>query len=743
MNSLMQRKIVELLVQVNIAITSLRLYPPASPMIISAVDKLQQALTALFDESESLVLAEAEKKLLVNGELLDQIDQDRIPVKLFIDMLLRFRVRSLTFERGLESQELKDFLKIIGEMRESNLGEGGIRQVMADSRLPHIYLDQKLYIVKDSDRSIVAGLDVRDEDIIQFLISNNPDAYLDALRLKEMANDPEWIAQIFQKGMDEVLQQKASLSNIQLSENLVRMIGLFEKVMEKMDQDMISLLVGKAFADLDADTISLIMTYDMDHFFNGKLFQDILNHMDEEKFAQVVGVVQIMGNSAVAKTLQDMPAGRKMFERIYSELMTSDKGMKLQQEMDEKQSREKDKRDRHLTELKARIDATLLADDEAFLDDRLMESIPDLVVQSTELEDLESYEELIQYLEKGLFRHEKPIRDRASAALSQVFERLPQDRFATLMDRLSDTLVRWIEMETSATFAYKKICRKLGDQIGEWIAGKLFPRCIPALDVFHLIDAGILARNDTAQAIAAEIIRDLASTERMDILFEAFEAKEEGIRDDAGRILARLGDAPLNRLLDRLRDQTDSDERVRILHLLIEIGSPTIPVIRERLDHHEPWYFLRNLVYVLGRFDSSKSIELLGDFLLHPHEKVRQEALQSIQRVGGQNRGSVLLSALPKVEEPFQSSIVQELGNAKYAPAVPMLLELLKTRPRIQSSIKAELDEKICIALGRIGSREATPLLTEISKQNAFFTIKRYPDRVKAAATKALAAITK
>jgi HEAT repeat protein len=222
-------------------------------------------------------------------------------------------------------------------------------------------------------------------------------------------------------------------------------------------------------------------------------------------------------------------------------------------------------------------------------------------------------------------------------------------------------------------------------------------------------------------------------------VLEAFGDTKEETRTNAGKVLARLGDEPLNLLLDMLRDQKDSAERVRILHLLIEIGQPTIPIIRQRLNHNEPWYFLRNLVYILGRIDSEAGTELLGDFLLHKNEKVREEALKSIQRVGGSQKGAVLLSILPMTrDESFQKSVIEELGVLKYADAVPALIELFKARPLVPSLSRTELEEKICFVLGRIGSPDAVQLLTEVSKPKGFFTFKAYPDKVRNAAARAL-----
>jgi len=737
-----QQKIVELLVLINAAITNQRLYPPASAIITNAIDRLYRALAILFEEIDSIVLAEAEKNILINGETLNQKEMERPPVKAFLEFLLQLKIRSITIERGIEPRELRDFLKIIVDNRDAVLAEGEFQKMIDDRGLPHILVDKKLYIAKDGNRRIVAGLDIKDDDIIQHLTGSNPDIRIDASRLREMANDPEWVSQIFKKGMEQALQQRKLLSDMQLSRNLIHMIGIFEKIVENLDQDMISLFAGKAFANLDSDMISLILTYDIDHFFNGKLFQNILDNMDEEKFGEVVDRIKIMETGLSASPMTESTEGRKTFERTYKRLASSDKGVSLQQKREEKQTREKNEKERQLKTLKEEVETILRNEAESFQNDHLMASLPDLADRSLECGDEESFDALIQHLEKGLLNHEQTVRDRASKAFAQVIERLPQDRQTAVMGRLTDTLVKWIATETLATSAYKKICRSLKDRIANCIDGKHFSGCIPALDIFHRIDAGLLDKNDTAQTIASQIIRDLASPERMDILFEAFDEKEGEIRNDAGKVLARLGDAPLNRLLDLLRDQTDSTERVRILHLLIEIGQPTIPVIRERLDHDEPWYFLRNLVYVLGRINSQTSVELLGSFLRHKHEKVRQEALQSILRIGGNKRGSVLLSALSEVEESFRMSIIQELGNAKYAEAVPVLLELLKARPLLQSPSKTELDERICIALGRIGSQEAVPLLTEISRQKAFFAIKKpYPDKVKAAAAKALTAI--
>jgi hypothetical protein len=96
----------------------------------------------------------------------------------------------------------------------------------------------------------------------------------------------------------------------------------------------------------------------------------------------------------------------------------------------------------------------------------------------------------------------------------------------------------------------------------------------------------------------------------------------------------------------------------------------------------------------------------------------------------------VLLAILNHWTRP-SSHCREELGSLKYGPAVAPLIALLKDRSLIVSSQRAELEEKICLALGRMNAVEAVPILKEIGNAG-FFSMKKYSDKVKTAATKAL-----
>ncbi len=602
----------------------------------------------------------------------------------------------------------------------------------------HIVLDQKIYIAKDSKHQLLAQLDIQDDVIIQYLIGDtDSETDVDAQQLKELAKNAEWLELIFKNGMSQIVNKKDLLPNIQLSENMVRMLSIFDKIIDKMDQDKFVHLIAKSIADLDVDIIGFMLTQSIDQLFNGKLFKEVIDEMDDDKFMQVSEMMGLLAKSKPIAGMESKIAPPQVYDTAYQRLMNSDKGIQIQQRCDEKKIREKDETEKKIHAMKQEIQPILKGNEECFMNNSLMGSVAVIVEELVDHEGFETADAVIERLAEALLSDKQDVRDQASTALVRVIDNLPEERRQDVINKLSTTITKWIELETSSTVAYKKICYRLKDQIVIFIREKQYAECLPMLEVFHLIDYGLLEKNETAQKIASDIIMELSSPEQLDMLFDLYATIKEKEQKDLGRVLSRLGDASLNRLMVILRDHPDSNERVKILHLFIEIGQPVLSIIKSEalLDH--PWFFHRNLAYLIGHIKSPDTIESLQALLMHNNDKVRKEALNSLHIVGGNNEGPVLLSILPMVDDVFKMSIIEMLGKIKYREAIPVLLDIMKTRPFIVSSARIDLEEMICVSFGRIGASEAVPLLTDISKPK-FFSITTYHKKVVNAAAMAL-----
>jgi HEAT repeat protein len=150
---------------------------------------------------------------------------------------------------------------------------------------------------------------------------------------------------------------------------------------------------------------------------------------------------------------------------------------------------------------------------------------------------------------------------------------------------------------------------------------------------------------------------------------------------------------------------------------------------------------LRNMAYILGRIGNETNADILRSLLLHKDKRVNKEALKSLGQIGGNKRGPLLLSFLPQAEGELRINVIEMLGKIRFTEAVPGLLDMLKNKSLIAKDEQISLQEKICNALGTIGSPEAIKTLTEIAESKSFLGLRSYPEEVKHAAERALANI--
>ena len=736
-----QQKAVDTLVTMNTAIKNLRLYPATSAMIVQTVDKLYEAFLEIFANEDSLIFAESERSLLICGDALPQKDQERLAVTAFLDLMLNFGVQRITFEKGMKKEELTAFVDLMSKKPETIRNKGGLQALAAEGRLEHIILNQKVYVASDHGHQVMAGLDIKDDQIIQYLAAAYPEQDIDLERVRDMAKDANWIMRIFQSGMTQIQQNRGSMDNGLLSEHMVRMLGILDKVADEADQDGISQFIGKSIADLDSDLIRLILMQKIQDLFGGNLYQYIVSQIDDAKYEAVTRQMYLPGDDGPADDSQAGTSTMGATKKTYGRLTDAEKEASRSSQVESSFEEQGGQNETQARLLDKQVQQILNAGEDAFSDPLMAVSLPDVIRQLAVRNNQEQTDALIDKVVNGLFSTNPDIRVQAAASLVEIIDDFPVGRQPDLVRNLSKRLIEWVRREETASRSYKIICHRLKDLAQDYIRRGHFADALPVMDVFNRIHAGVLEKNDTVHALASEIISELTSEDLLKILFEEFNTDAKKKRLEAGRALARLGEVPLNRLLDMLREHNDSNERVRILQLVTDIGQMAVPVIRARIKEGEPWYYLRNLAYLLGRVGSEATVNTLEPLLLHNNNRVRQEALKSVHRIGGNESGPLLLSVLPRIDVSFKINVIEMLGILQFAGAVEPLVKELTERPLREPPSRADLEEKICTALGHIGASEAIPALSKVSSSGGFFSVRPYPEKVRNAAGKALAAI--
>ena len=327
-------------------------------------------------------------------------------------------------------------------------------------------------------------------------------------------------------------------------------------------------------------------------------------------------------------------------------------------------------------------------------------------------------------------------------AMHGAIESLPSEEQKDMIKRISVRVAEWIEREKIATPGYKKICNRLQILLQDFISNGYFAEANSIIDVFGRINTGALKKDDEVREVSLEVLRKLASENNIRILFKEDTISERNKTPRyALHILAGFGDIIMNKLLNIIQESNDSKERISVIHVIEEMGQRAIPAIKESFTTYAPWYYLRNLAYILGRIGNETSADILKAFLLHKDKRVRKEAFKSLSLTGGSKRGPLLLSVLPEADQELRINIIEMLGKIRYTEAVDDLLDMLKTKTSMSKDEQIVFQEKICNALGSIGANESIKTLSEIAESKSFLGIRSYAEEVQNAARRALAEI--
>ena len=693
----------DVLVILNTAIKNVRLYPPASSSVSNVIEKLYLSLLDLLLQEEQISFSESEKALLIDGRPLSPKDQERPHTVSLLNLLLALGLKSITFGKGLEKEELFSFIELFSRTPESIQNSGGIKKLLTDQNIVHIVLDQKLYVAMDKDHQFLTGLDITDDQIKNFFIMMHPEMDPNSPQFAEMASDPEALSKAFNTGLSKIMAQKETLTGMQLSENLNNMLSLLDKASGNLNdekRDILSHSVGQALIASDPAMAEQLTKQNTEHLLGGFLLQYLM-----------------------AELMENIPgagSGNDLNTPVATEASGDPKSKLLQ--VAEKFSQR-------------------MQDTRTLLDEGLMAVLPKIIEQLAAQKEQETIENMLEHLVDNLYSKSTEVRLIAVKSLADIIENLPGEHKNQVVEKLSGQIFPWLTNETVFSLGYKRICVILKDTAKNHIEQRQFPDALKYLDAFNAIASDAAGKTADIKNESVEIIGQLACPENIGILLEEIDSPDQQRRENAGRVFTSLGNTAIEDLLDQLRTTTDSNERVQIMHLISTAREKALPLITSRIKKEEPWFYLRNIAYLLGQIGNAQSTRALVPLLYRSNEKLRNEALKSIYRVGGDHRGKILMEAYPSVEEEFKPDIVETMGQSKAADAVPFLMDLLKNKPLIASAARTTLEEKICSALGMIGSPDAIDLLSDITATKSFLGLRAYPEKVKAAAARALMTI--
>ena len=737
---------VALINHINAAITNIRLYPPTSALITNSVQRLNTAFEEVFDQSATLVYAESGKNLLIQGEALAEKIQNKPQVQAFLKMMMDMGIKSLSFEQGLTRTEIADFLQLMGDPPEDWETAGGLQQRLDQQNITHIRIDEKIYVERDGEQTIVAGLDISDADIARAVFGAQSVSESEMAQIREMAKSPQWLSRVFQTGVHQVIASELPQTGRELPDQLSRMMDSLESL-SAYNRSEIMQSIAQSMAEISDDGVFAALARNAEALFGREQFQEMAAVMDEgafkksyQRLVQMIQADPADADPSLRQTLELMGKAGKLRKHASAGAASAASRAGSAEHGGKSGQTQANKTDTQAEDIKNSLNQVLKGD---------MAFFPELAAAS----DMEPAMEALakkggdktlaamrERLLEGLQSKNTEIRETAASVLAVFDGSLAENGRMGERIELSKKLAGWVKQETEISRAFETVSQRLQETAESLIRSERFREAAPILEAYQLRADANLSKDEAIQALSANLLQNLATDEILDHLLKQ-KTDEDGKKADTDVYsLILFGTTTIERLLDRLHDSQNRAERNRVVQLITRIGAPAVQPVLERLAQDGPWYYRRNLVLILGRIGEDSHIQTLERFLRDTDFRVQREAVLAIQNIGGQEAGDILLKRIDVAPDDLKAVIISVLGMMKYRQALPYLIMKLENRDLGSSrEARAEINAKICEALARMGDDRAVPLLDKIVRSRRYLGIKTYDPKVKTAAARALA----
>jgi len=183
--------------------------------------------------------------------------------------------------------------------------------------------------------------------------------------------------------------------------------------------------------------------------------------------------------------------------------------------------------------------------------------------------------------------------------------------------------------------------------------------------------------------------------------------------------LDKISIAPLCYLLSELKN---IKARRIVTEALVILGKADVRVLSRHLEDPR-WYFVRNIIHILGRIGDRSSVEPLGKVLNHQDIRVRREAVRALGTIGGHQARDLLIRVLEDSDSSIRTTSARTLSAMKDPSAVEALLTAVNKKVFFNRA-PAEKKEFFHI-LGDNGGKQVEEVLIRILRKRSLFRKSR------------------
>ena len=192
-------------------------------------------------------------------------------------------------------------------------------------------------------------------------------------------------------------------------------------------------------------------------------------------------------------------------------------------------------------------------------------------------------------------------------------------------------------------------------------------------------------------------------------------------------------------LLEILAEEQDRSARTFLLDLIKDLGKNYVTLLGERLSD-DRWYFVRNVVSILGESKTDQAIAYLHKVMNHKDARIRQEVVKGLITIGGKKAAGLLARFLKDGDVDIQMMAVRGFTEIKGVDAeeVKALAMFLKDRSLNKKELALTLEA--IKTLGAVGGSDEIEFLHGYTRVR-WWRSRKLQKELRAAAFGAIAKI--
>ena len=178
------------------------------------------------------------------------------------------------------------------------------------------------------------------------------------------------------------------------------------------------------------------------------------------------------------------------------------------------------------------------------------------------------------------------------------------------------------------------------------------------------------------------------------------------------RLINMLGPLAIKPLLDQLADEPEMSARRSLVEMISGMASAHIVELGEHITDPR-WYFVRNVISILGSTKSPDALPYLERTVRHPESRVRRETIRALSQINDRHAADMLVHSLYDDDAQNVQLAARYIGQRGLAGAVPTLEQVARGEGRGNRDNGPRIEA--IEALGRLGGLSALGTLQALA----------------------------